>query len=127
MTVNIHVKKYNPGMEGQEVITGTDRVVEAFEALEAEKHHKDQAKMCRESAVDILTEFHYMTGARDFSIPGKGSVTAYLGESSRFDKAKMGMFLVENGVPSSLVEKAIEAGTVKKVNEKVTVRFKPER
>ena len=127
MTVNIHVKKYNPGMEGQEIITVEDRIGKALEDYaQAQKDLKD-AESRKEASVEILTEFHFVTGARNFSIPGIGSATAYLGSNTHIDKTKLGMFLVENGVPSSLVEKAIEVGTVKTTNEKVTVRFKPER
>jgi hypothetical protein len=121
----IHVKKYNEGMSGQEVIEHP-HVEEALEHLRQEKELKETAKRCRAVALEILEPFHYQTGARDFSIPGVGKCVAYLGSSERFDKTAMGLYLVEHGVSAGLVEKALRHATRRTVNENLTMRFTPE-
>ena len=78
----------------------------------------------KEAASEVIAHFHLSTGAREFEVEGVGTITSYMGSSTRFDKAKMGLYLVERGVSSALVGAAIKYATEQKFNNKVTVRYK---
>jgi hypothetical protein len=127
--INIHVSKYLEGMEGQEIITinrakfNLDR---AFDQLRKEQILKLDAGLAREEAIDIITPFHFTTGAKQFSVPGMGHITAYTGQSKRFDKTRMATYLVEHGVSAGLVEEAMEHANRVVVNSKLTVKYKDE-
>jgi hypothetical protein len=120
----VRVKKYNPGMDGNEVVE--DRaVVQAVATLKEIKLAQADLDAAAQTAKDAITEFHFRTGIREFDVDGLGSVTAYLGSSTRFDKSKAALHLVEAGVSAEVVEKAWNVATKTEFNKAVTVRFTP--
>jgi len=120
----VRVKKYNPGMDGNEVVE--DRaVVQAVATLKEIKLAQADLDAAAQTAKDAITEFHFRTGIREFDVDGLGSVTAYLGSSTRFDKSKAALHLVEAGVSAEVVEKAWNAASATTYNKSVTVRFTP--
>ena len=124
-TLAVHVGKYNDGITGPEIITvGADFDLDrAMELLDREQTLKLDAGICREKAVDIITPFHFTTGAREFSLPGKGRVAAFLGGRTTTDWNQAMLYLVEKGVSAGLVEKAKAAATKWVPNRNITVKW----
>lgn len=120
----VRVKKYNPGMNGGEVVEDR-QVVQAAATLKEIKLAQADLDAAAQTAKDVITEFHFRTGVREFEVDGIGSITAYLGSSTRFDKTKAALHLVEAGVSAETVEKAWNAATKTEFNKAVTVRFSP--
>jgi hypothetical protein len=123
--MEIEVKKYNEGIEGERLVL-SPMVVESMRVLRDIKAAEQELKERRERAVAVIEEFHFNTGARDFKAPGVGSCSAYMGSNTRFDKAKAALALVKAGVDAELIDRAWDEATTVKVNSKLTVRFKPE-
>jgi hypothetical protein len=120
----VRVKKYNPGMDGGEVVE--DRaVVRAVATLKEIKLAQADLDAAAQTAKDVITEFHFRTGVREFEVDGIGSITAYLGSNTKFDKTKAALHLVEAGVSAETVENAWNVATKTEFNKAVTVRFSP--
>jgi hypothetical protein len=126
MTTMITVRQYNDGIDGDEMLQDTADVKHALELLAKEKRFKLDAEIVREEAVEIIENFHYSTGARQFSIAGLGTCTAYAGSSTRFDKSSAAIELAKRGVDPNLIADVWEKCTKVTYNKKITVRFKPE-
>jgi hypothetical protein len=111
-------------MNGGEVVEAR-QVVQAAATLKEIKLAQADLDAAAQTAKDVITEFHFRTGVREFEVDGIGSITAYLGSNTKFDKAKAALHLVEAGVSAETVEKAWNAATKTEFNKAVTVRFSP--
>jgi hypothetical protein len=128
MVVNdvVWVKKYNDGVDGDASITAR-RVAMAVKELAEVKVIEERLGERKTKAQETIAEFHYNTGARDFNIVGLGSVTVYLGKSTRFNKDKAALRLVEQGVSSELINQVWGEVSEEKYNSKPTIRFTAEK
>jgi hypothetical protein len=125
----IHINQFNEGMDQDDnaPLVDTFGVKEALLNLSTAKALEEEAKALREKALEVLAPFHYATGARAFSMPGVGKCSTYQGVNTRTDHKKVYQGLVERGVDAGLIEECRESATTSKYNEKITVKFTPER
>lgn len=118
----IHIEKYNEGITGPNTIRNA-KVVQAINDLAKIKRQEAELKTAKDQLNDLIGDFHLAKQVRKFHVPGAGTVNAYQGTSTKFDKTKLATYLVKQGVDVDLIEAAIDKATKVSVNSKVTVRL----